>query len=84
MVHYRKYRVEAVTQWQVRDQVQGNHFEGFCILGHWNSIQWRFVRVGAWFVLLADSATFDIIGDPGPHSWPRMVLSHFFVRLISA
>ena len=38
MIHYCEYRVEAIAQWQVCDQVQGDHLEWVCVLGHWNPI----------------------------------------------
>ena len=84
MVHYREYRVEAIAQGQVRDQIQGDYFEGVRPLWDWDSVQRCFARVSARFVLLADPAAFDVISYPRPHSRPCVVSSHFFVCLIPA
>ena len=84
MVHYREYRVETITQRQMRDQVKGDHFKRFRILGHWDSVQRRLSRMGSWLGLLARSASFDIFGNPGPHARPLVVLGHLLICLISA
>ena len=66
----------------MRDQIEGDHFKGFCIFWYWDSVQGCSSWVGLRFVLLACPAPFDIFGDPLSHSWPFVMLRYFLMRLV--
>ena len=61
-------------------------WNGFCLVGNWNSVEWGVLRVHDWFLLLAYSTTLDvkfIFHGPFPHSHSFVCPHNWFVSLVS-
>ena len=67
----------------MRDQVQSYHFEGFRVFRYGDSVYGCFTRVRLCFVLLAHPTSFDVLGDPRPHSGPFVVSCYLLICLVS-
>jgi hypothetical protein len=66
------------------DEVKGYYLEQPRIFWDWDAEQWHFLSVHQVLVLLALRASFNIILDPRPHSWPPEDVCDGSNRLVSS
>src|SRR6266850_4473269 len=84
MIYNGQDDVFSISEGKSRDQVHGYLLEGSGVRRDRNSIEWGFLLVSDNFVLLTDSASFDVISDPIIHGWPLVKLFCFPDCFVSA
>ena len=62
--------VFPIIEGKSHDQVHCYLLEGLCILQDCNSVEWGFSLMCNDFVLLAGRTSFNVVYNPGIHTWP--------------
>src|SRR6267142_4018389 len=83
MVHNREDSIFAVPRWESHDQVHGYLLEWVCVRRDCDAIERGFLWMGDDFILLAGSASSDVIRNPVVHFGPLVNLFGFSNGFIS-
>src|SRR6267142_2989503 len=84
MIYNGQDGIFSISEGKSCDQVHGYLLEGSGVRRDCDSIEWGFLPMGDDFVLLTDSASFDVISDPIVHRWPLIKLFCFPDCFVSA